>query len=841
MRLTLLFVFIVLATAKSWAQSSADWWYFGNKAGIHFTGGGPVADTNSSMKVIEGNATIADEFGNLLFYTDGDTVWNSAHDTMPNGTGLGGNGIAGSGAQSAWILKHPGSASDYFIFSIRSYFGGLFYSRVNMNLDGGLGDVVTTEKQVALMDTTPEVMTAVRAANGIDFWMITFRKETDTLYAFLVDENGVNPTAVKSATGLFLDSNERVGYLRGSQQNDKLALVLPFNNLDQDAYDRIHLFNFDNVTGQASYDLAIFPDINDTTNYGVEFSPDGTKLYVQSVFQADLRQYDLSSGVSATISASETLVGAGYTVTGGGAIQLGPDGRIYCARNAELWLAAVLFPNQLGGACGYVHDGVSLEGRNSIYGLPQFIPFSIAGGASLEPACVGDTVFVSSYYATADSVKWNFGDPNSGSANTSSSVNAAHVYADSGTYTITIIAYNAFLTDTQTLSVLVRPYPTISLPADTTFCQGDTFTASVSQPYAAFEWNSGNASSSVKIWKDTSLSVTVFGACDTISQAMQVDVIDSLMLDTVPHTALCNAGNAVLKLPVPDGYSILWSTGSVADSVIVNNTGQYWVLVNGLCGLFTDTAYVSLQNSPVATLPADTVICTGQAITIARPPAVLGTTYLWMTGSQTSKIELDTNAVVWLTATNACGADTDTMTVVYGAVLSASLGADTVICPGDSFLLDAGWNGDSVASFIWNTGDTTDTVWATQGDFNYGVTITDGLCSITPSRGVQQSSTVCEELSCTLIYDNVLTPNADGLNDIFRPRTTCDVSDYKLNIYNRWGQSVFRSNAVGIGWDGTVAGEPAAEGTYYFEVDFNDRVVVDEDRNNYRGIIHLLR
>ena len=77
-------------------------WYFGTNAGITFNSGTPVALTNGSLTTTEGVATISDNSGNLLFYTNGITVWNRNHLIMTNGNGLLGDF---SSTQSAIIIQ----------------------------------------------------------------------------------------------------------------------------------------------------------------------------------------------------------------------------------------------------------------------------------------------------------------------------------------------------------------------------------------------------------------------------------------------------------------------------------------------------------------------------------------------------------------------------------------------------------------------------------------------------------------------------------------------------------------------------------------------------------------
>ena len=87
------------------------------------------------------------------------------------------------------------------------------------------------------------------------------------------------------------------------------------------------------------------------------------------------------------------------------------------------------------------------------------------------------------------------------------------------------------------------------------------------------------------------------------------------------------------------------------------------------------------------------------------------------------------------------------------------------------------------------------------------------------------------------IIPNVFTPNQDGINETFKIQA-CGVYDYEIEIYNRYGQSVFRSNNLNINWDGRVDGRTANSGIYYYTIkirDFRDEI------RNYKGSLTLLK
>ena len=102
-------LFILLFTTLVYSQQEASVWYFGHNAGIKFNASGTVtALTDGQLATSEGCATISDGTGNLLFYTDGVSVWDRNHQIMQNGTGLMGHT---SSSQSATIVPLPGSST----------------------------------------------------------------------------------------------------------------------------------------------------------------------------------------------------------------------------------------------------------------------------------------------------------------------------------------------------------------------------------------------------------------------------------------------------------------------------------------------------------------------------------------------------------------------------------------------------------------------------------------------------------------------------------------------------------------------------------------------------------
>lgn len=364
-----------LFCSSSFSQGESNFWYFGSNAGLDFNGGVPVAITDGQLNTSEGCATVSDPSGNLLFYTNGFTVWDKTHTPMPNGTGLLGHS---SSTQSAVIIQKPGSLTIYYIFTADAEFGlnGIRYSEVDITLNGGKGNVTVT-KNIFLNNNSCEKITGVRHCNNKDVWVVTHDGNSNTFRTYLLTPAGINSTPILSNAGTVVNStfgSASIGQLKASPNGKKLAVAMysPIN--------RFELYDFDNSTGVVSNSI-LFPTLG-LYNYGVEFSPDGTKLYgssyVHNTNTGKIYQFNLCAGSNTTIANSGVLIGSSassFSSLSFSSLQLGPDKKIYIARTPSAWLGVINNPNALGTACNFVDKGIALAGKMSQLGLPNFVPY----------------------------------------------------------------------------------------------------------------------------------------------------------------------------------------------------------------------------------------------------------------------------------------------------------------------------------------------------------------------------------------------------------------------------------------------------------------------------------
>ncbi|MBI3501018.1 MAG: T9SS type A sorting domain-containing protein [Bacteroidetes bacterium] len=344
-------------------------WYFGSGAGLDFSSGTAVADTTGDLHTYEGCAVMSDTAGNLLFYTDGDTVWNKNQQPMPNGTGLMGCGNYGSAAQAALIIPHPGNDSLFYIFTNdcweNSGAGGFRYSIVNINLNSGLGNV--TGKNNLLFAPSTEAVAATKHANGKDYWVITHEYNTNNFLTYKIDDTlGLITTPVISSVGkIFPDYFATVKF---SSNGKKIATT---GNGNMQA--RNGVGDFDNTTGHVSNLIDLH--INSFTYYYSAFSSDNSKLYFTFSSGNDLFQYCLTGNNDST-SINNSMVWLTNdldSIRDYGQMEIGLDGKIYIA---TLWydsLSVIANPNLYGSACNILSSNLSLNGKQCELGISNFV------------------------------------------------------------------------------------------------------------------------------------------------------------------------------------------------------------------------------------------------------------------------------------------------------------------------------------------------------------------------------------------------------------------------------------------------------------------------------------
>ncbi len=421
--LILLFVFLLTSDAGAqqqynqtpgflkangvWATPDSICLNFNDPANFKFKAAMPQSHLN------EGSATVADpQTGALLFYSDGMNCWDRNNTVMPNGSRLFGNsGISGGGrlssTQGVCIVPFVNDPGKYYLFSLSSINDmfdmnptKLYYSVVDMSLNNGLGDVVSTQKNIMIDSSLlSESMIAIPGDN-CDIWLLTHSRDTAVFKAYHITGDGLDLNPVLSATGsalqgvteasvgggafTFLQQAYLIGSMKVSPDRKKIAVTstnIAYSGMfsstpvyPSDLSVGTLLCDFNAATGAVSNSMLI-----DTFGgYDIAFSPDNSKFYIRSCYHMnqpyEVYQFDLSVMDSAAIVNSKIRVATIGGVIGFSSMKLYND-TIYVKNGIAI--DRINSPNLPGAACNYEINAIAFStGKMLSPGFPNDVVFS---------------------------------------------------------------------------------------------------------------------------------------------------------------------------------------------------------------------------------------------------------------------------------------------------------------------------------------------------------------------------------------------------------------------------------------------------------------------------------
>jgi gliding motility-associated-like protein len=639
------------------AGNQGNEWHFGAWAGLSFSGDTavPLTFALTSPRIYvrseEGCVSMSDVSGNFLFFANPAYVFNKNLLQMPNGSGLMGDWSA---TQMA-AVQNPGNADRYYIFTLDALGGpdGLRYSEIDMSLDGGLGDVVLATKNTLIQNTLTEKITTVKHANGTDAWVIVHEFNTDAFYVYQVSSAGISASAVISHAGSVhvqdTYSYNSIGQLKVSPDGCKLALAIYEMGV-------VELFDFNNQTGAITSPVT-FSSSDYYQAYGIEFSPDGSKLYVSIAFPKNIYQFNLNAGSPSAIINSRILVGntgnTGYL----GGLQLGPYGKIYIARESEGYLATINNPNASGVDCNFELDGINLGIRKSTHGLPAYNQSyfynpkpTIAGPDTICANAKNVAYRISNSTCSSSINVWTL--IGKGTIASSNDTLARIDFNGSGVDTLIVERTAACGITYDTLKIFVRTLPDFDIK-DTTRCTSANIVLNAGAGFDNYLWQDNSsaqtfsASSSGKYW----VTVTAVGCSLTDTIRIKSPATPDVDLGSDIDTCL----GAVTLLNAGSGYSTYkWHDHSQEQTYTAFLPGRYWVTVTDDCGNSgSDTIKILSANNILLDLGTDVTLCSNETIELNAGTSY--TDYFWQDGSSGNTYTVSSKGTYWVIAADISG------------------------------------------------------------------------------------------------------------------------------------------------------------------------------------------
>ena len=265
------------------------------------------------------------------------------------------------------------------------------YSYIDMELDGGLGDVVEKNVKIDSNSYISSYLTSIHHANGEDWWVINPDSGKNIFHTFLISESGI--TSMESQLMSNIPISERASARGEAKFSPDGKMYCYFNR-----YDGLFLYDFDRFTGLLSNARHIDVIVPlESIIASCEFSPDSRYLYwVESafVYQLDTWADDLEDSmllIGENNFNPDPFPSSFFSTT------LGPDCKIYIrGGSSALSFHVIHKPNERGAACDFVQQGITLPFFSSTGSFPNFPRFRVDEEEKCDPSIstfVGETVY----------------------------------------------------------------------------------------------------------------------------------------------------------------------------------------------------------------------------------------------------------------------------------------------------------------------------------------------------------------------------------------------------------------------------------------------------------------
>jgi PKD repeat protein len=479
----------------------------------------------------------------------------------------------------------------------------------------------------------------------------------------------------------------------------------------------------------------------------------------------------------------------------------------------------VSFKNLSGYGNNLYVDNINLTG------VPQSLPPVSSFTPSASTICAGQSVtFTNTSTGNPTSYSWSLpgGNPTTSTA-TSPIIN----FANSGTYTISLIATNSSGSNTSNQTIIVDANPSVSV-SNQTICLGSSanLQATGSSTGGTYTWSNNATGASITVApSSTTTYIVTYTNNGCIASQSSVVTVNPVPTITATSATICAGATATISATASEtGGAYIWSTGATGNSISVSptSTSNYTVSysLNG-CNSVPGTAQVVVNQAPSVSVNNST-ICEGSSATLTATPSATGGTYLWNTGVTNQIITVSPTTTTNYSITysfSGCSPVTATGTITVSPIPMVNLGSDTTICSANFPYTIISSTSGATNEYNWNTGDQTQTITITTGGtYSLSVTNTDGCSS---SDSIEIFEDPCASLNEQIVSELMVMPNPT--KDVAYLKTS-GLNITKISIYNAEGQ--FVTELTHIDEEVIIDMSPYSRGVYFVKAIYKEGSLV---------------
>lgn len=440
-----------------------------------------------------------------------------------------------------------------------------------------------------------------------------------------------------------------------------------------------------------------------------------------------------------------------------------------------------------------------------------------------------------------------------------------------GTYSVSVTSAD-LCTETAFVTINEPEELIVNTNNDTLICFGDSLVlfanAEGGNPDYIYSWGNGiGAGQSHTIFPSINTTYSVFvvddNGCVSDPEEFNVNLNTPLVVNSTVDSYICNNSSITLSANGSGGnngpYSYLWTPGGFTSSEITvspNETTTYSVIISDDCNSIPDESQTTVNILPVPEIDIfseDTFGCPGLQSNITfNGDSDAISSYQWLVNNSFYSTDQDINLElgnsgcydIEVSVTDTFGCINDYISDCYIEVYPIPNSSfrhlpdsATILNPYFTFIDQT----EDAESWEWNFGDGNEStltnpfhVYADTGSYNVQLITTNEYgCTDTVV------SIVNVDYLFNLYVPNSFSPNDDGFNDIFLPKGDgFELDSYEIFIYDRWGELVFTSDDINIGWDGTFKKQPLPQGVYTYLISL---INYNGDDRNRTGIVTIIR
>lgn len=493
-------------------------------------------------------------------------------------------------------------------------------------------------------------------------------------------------------------------------------------------------------------------------------------------------------------------------------------------------------------------------------------PLPVVSPASDIAVCAGDMIAVPAF--SQPSVTWTNSDQNIGLAPSGVGNITSFMGMNAGsspiTAVITVIATaNGCVGPPMTFNITVNPLPTVTAGVDQEVCEGTQVTINGGGA-ASYVWTpsavDGQPFTPTVGLTSYSVEGTDGNGCKN-TDVMNVTVNALPVVNAGPDQLVCAGTQVTLTATGGDAGSNYTWPAPIANGVPFTPaaTQTYTVQVDDMNGCQdTDDVTVTVEAAPVPDFVSDVNSgCAPTTITFTNN-TVGSDNCEWNFGDGTTLVGCGPVTHVYgaagiydvtltMESANGCqGTTTINDMILIEALPVASFFMDPIelslLSPVGTFINET----TGASNYAWNFGDGSPGTSEINPEHTFpGVQAGDYLVTLVASTpgGCVDSATLIIHVKDELLYfiPNTFTPDGNEMNNTFKPVFTAGYNpeDYRMMIFNRWGEVIFESRDADFGWDGTYQGVMRDEGIYTWRIEFSSSET--DERIIITGHVNLLK